>query len=124
MIMSLPAFLPCRVFRRRAGVIQFMSYGSVRKARFLHSKESTVKFLRGFLVLGAILSVSGFSVGDERPSAPKIVMTKAEKPEDRMVEVVGLPAELLKQLAAWKADDPRLAAWLSVYVGKVPKEGQ
>lgn len=80
--------------------------------------------LRGFILLGVSLASCCLCAADEGKGSPKLVMSEGKKPADRKLEAQGLPAEVLKQIGSWKADDPRLAEWFSVYVGKKPQAGQ
>ena len=57
-------------------------------------------------------------------ASPNLALIPADKAEDRAIEVKNLPAGLQKQIAGWKADDPRFGEWLKVYVGKSPAPNQ
>jgi hypothetical protein len=67
---------------------------------------------------------TGLPAANADGASPQVLLTSPEDPEDRAIEVQGLPDSLAKQMANWKADDPRLGEWLSVYVGKSPKADQ
>lgn len=86
-----------------------------------------MKFRRsGCLVFGCLFLLAWGSspIWAEDVASPKIVLTSPEDPAGRAIEVQNLPAILRKQIADWKADDPRFGEWLSVYVGKSPSADQ
>ncbi len=70
------------------------------------------------------LFAAGLSAAEADNSSPQIVLTTPESLADSAMEVRNLPASLVKQMTAWKADDPRFGECLSVYVGKSPEPKQ